>query len=160
MKWSVSSTEIFSAHSWIRWMRHVGILLLSLLTSPHRHSWSLPLLLLHLLVVVVMHDEEIYPRQQHNHATCVVHVFVVSEHIHQRTWKGTHTCHCSPFFWCIFKHKWLYEPAIGGPSRTGPHSIMVTSPTAVEKRWAPTRSMRTSNSNAQTIPKAIPKKME
>lgn len=35
---------------------------------------------------------------------------------------------------------------------------MVTSPTAVEKRWAPTRSIRTSKSSEHTIPKATPKK--
>ncbi|KAG7268288.1 hypothetical protein CRUP_036736 [Coryphaenoides rupestris] len=50
-------------------------------------------------------------------------------------------------------------PSRGGPNSTGPHSTMVTSPTALEKRCAPTRSIRVSNSTELSHPKAKPKNM-
>lgn len=49
---------------------------------------------------------------------------------------------------------------MGGPSNIVQHSAMVTKPTALVKREAPTRSMRVSKSMAQTMPKAKPKKTE
>ena len=58
-----------------------------------------------------------------------------------------------PLWWVV------YSPSNGGPNNTGPHSTIVTSPTALEKRWAPTRSIKVSNSTELSQPKANPKKM-
>lgn len=59
-----------------------GFKLHRLLASPHFHRGGLALLFLHLLVVVVMHDEEIDAGHQHHHSAGVVHVFVVPENVH------------------------------------------------------------------------------
>ena len=51
----------------------------------------------------------------------------------------------------------IHSPEIGGPRRIGPHSMMVTSPTALENLRAPTRSFSTSNIRLHTMPNATPK---
>ena len=53
----------------------------------------------------------------------------------------------------------MLSPSNGGPNSTGPHSTMVTRPTALEKRCAPTRSIKVSKSTELSQPKANPKKI-